>query len=241
MKIIKVSDYEEMSRKSAEMFYHMIDQHPNLRLGLATGSTPIGFYTHLTEFIQTEETDVSKLLSFNLDEYIGLDPQSPQSFYTFMKEHFYQPLGLNEAQTFIPNGSVDDPGEESKRYEQYIREAGGIDVQLLGVGTNGHIGFNEPGTPFAQRTHEVRLKESTREANARFFDSKEDVPTHAITMGIGTILDAKKVVLLASGERKAEAIYQFVNGEVSEEWPITALKNHPDVTLFVDEDAASKL
>ncbi|ARI76443.1 glucosamine-6-phosphate deaminase [Halobacillus mangrovi] len=241
MKIIKVSDYEEMSRKSAKMFYQMIDQQPNIRLGLATGSTPIGFYKYLTEFLQAEETDVSKLLSFNLDEYIGLDPQSPQSFYTFMKEHFYQPLGLNQGQTFIPDGSVSDPDEESKRYEQHIREAGGIDVQLLGVGTNGHIGFNEPGTPFNQRTHQVKLKESTRDANARFFDSKEDVPTHAITMGIGTILDAKKVVLLASGERKADAIYQLVNGEVSEDWPITALKNHPDVTLFVDKDAAAQL
>ncbi|KHE73024.1 glucosamine-6-phosphate deaminase [Halobacillus sp. BBL2006] len=241
MKIIKVADYDEMSRKSAEMFYHLIHKQPEIRLGLATGSTPIGFYDQLVGFLKSEEVDVSKLLTFNLDEYIGLKQNSPQSFYAFMKEHFYQPVGLRDDQTFIPDGTVQDPKKESEHYEQLIQQAGGIDIQLLGVGTNGHIGFNEPGTPFNQRTHEVKLKESTREANARFFDSKDVVPTRAITMGIETILDAKKVVLLASGERKAEAIYQLVQGEVSGSWPITALKNHPDVTLFVDKDAASKL
>ncbi|MBH0230796.1 glucosamine-6-phosphate deaminase [Halobacillus yeomjeoni] len=241
MQVIQVADYEEMSTKTAAFFYCSTKGRPNLHLGLATGSTPIGFYEKLVERLQANLVDVSHLRTFNLDEYIGLHHDHPQSYHTFMRNLFYQPLGLSKHQTFIPDGTAEDIEQECERYEQQIQELGGLHIQLLGVGKNGHIGFNEPGTPFDSRTHCVELKSSTREANARFFESMEDVPTHAITMGIGTILEAEKIVLLASGEEKAEAIYQLVHGTYSEKWPITALQKHKDVTVYLDEDAGKLL
>lgn len=235
-----VENYKELSQKSAQMFYQSIINKRAINLGLATGGTPVGFYQELVKFLKGHDM-TECIRTFNLDEYIGLSKGNPNSFYTFMNDHFYKPLNLSDDQTFIPNGKADDLEDESSQYETLIQSYGGIDLQLLGVGENGHIGFNEPGSHFEQRTHVVNLKPSTVQANARFFNSIKDVPKKAITMGIGTILDAKEIIVIANGEHKAEAIYQLVHGEKSRNWPITALKGHSNVTVILDEAAANKV
>nr|WP_289037105.1 glucosamine-6-phosphate deaminase [uncultured Allobacillus sp.] len=241
MNVIVVKNYEEVCQKGVEFFIEQIQKKNNINLGLATGSTPLGLYDKLIEWAQEKNADLSHVTTFNLDEYIGLPKDDPNSYYYYMKEKLFDPLNLSPEQTFLPDGRATDIEKECQAYDQLIKDKGGIDLQLLGVGVNGHIAFNEPGTSFSSNTHEVRLAESTREANSRFFSSMDEVPTHAITMGIGSILEAKEIVLIANGKNKSEAIQQLVEGPQSEDWPITALQSHDHVTVIVDEEAASLL
>ncbi|NOU93990.1 glucosamine-6-phosphate deaminase [Paenibacillus sp. LMG 31456] len=230
-----VKNEEEMSQAAAELVHGQLAQRPNSVLGLATGGTPIGMYRQLCR----NKADLSKATTFNLDEYYELPRHHPQSFFQFMKEHVYDPL--LPLSYDIPNGEAANVEQECVRYETAIRRAGGIDLQVLGVGRNGHIGFNEPGTPFLSRTRLVALKQETVEDNARFFGDVGLVPTQAITMGIGTILEAKAILLLASGAVKAKALHQLLYGDISPGVPVTALRLHPAVRVIVDEEAASLL
>lgn len=238
--ITTVRDYEAMSQTAADHFYHAIQAKPDIHIGLATGGTPAGMYEALIQNIRANALPLGAIQTFNLDEYIGLSQDDPNSYYTFMKDTLFAPLKLSRNQTYVPDGNTSDHEMECGRYEALIDEHG-IDLQLLGVGENGHIGFNEPGTPFDSVTHVIELNDTTREANARYFNSPDDVPTHAITMGIRSILKAKKIVLLASGANKAEAISALFRDTITEDWPITALNTHPDVTVIVDEAAASRI
>jgi glucosamine-6-phosphate deaminase len=237
MKLIRTENYTEMSVEAGKIIVDKIRTNQSLTLGLATGSTPKGVYDYLIQDHEENETTYKQVKSVNLDEYIGLSTEDPNSYHYFMNQTLFKHLDINDNQTHIPNGTASDLEQECLRYEQLIKELGGIDLQLLGIGQNGHIGFNEPGTPFTSTTHIVTLAQNTREANSRFFNSLEEVPTHAITMGIASILKSKEILLLVSGDRKAEALYKFVNGEISEEFPASALKYHSNVTVIADRDA----
>ncbi|WP_062354293.1 glucosamine-6-phosphate deaminase [Bacillus kwashiorkori] len=237
MKLLRVKNYEDMSKKGAEIILNLIKEKQDTRLGLATGSTPKGLYENLIADHKEHGTSYKSIRTYNLDEYAGLDGSHPQSYRYFMNDVLFHHIDIPLQQTHVPNGKADLLEEECKRYEAVIRESGGIDLQLLGIGTNGHIGFNEPGTPFDSRTHIIELAESTREANSRFFDSIDEVPTHAITMGIETILESKKIILLASGEAKADAMVKLLTGEVTTDFPASALRNHADVVVIADEAA----
>lgn len=237
MKLIRTENYREMSIKAGEIIVDKIRSNPSLTLGLATGSTPKGLYDYLIKDHNASGTSYQQVKSVNLDEYIGLSAQDPNSYHYFMRQNLFNHLDISEHHTHIPNGASRDLEQECLRYEQLLKELGGVDLQILGIGQNGHIGFNEPGTPFSSRTHIVTLAKNTREANSRFFNSFEEVPTHAITMGIATILESKEIFLLVSGEKKAEALRKFMNGEISEEFPASALKHHENVTVIADRDA----
>ncbi|WP_462406984.1 glucosamine-6-phosphate deaminase [Gracilibacillus sp. Marseille-QA3620] len=239
MKIIVVENYDEMSKKAAEILIKKVQEKPNAVLGLATGSTPVGLYKELIEDHQQNGTSYKDIHTVNLDEYIGLPQEDKNSYFTFMYEHLFKYLEIPKEHTHIPSGDTEDHAKECKRYEEIIESLGQVDLQILGIGSNGHIGFNEPGTPFTGDTHIIDLKESTRQANARFFESIDEVPTQAITMGIGTIMKSKEILLLASGKAKAEAIHGMIHGEMTEELPATILQSHPHVTLIVDKDAYS--
>lgn len=214
-----------------------IRSNPDMTLGLATGSTPKGVYAELIKDHLENGTSYEKITTINLDEYIGLPSSDPNSYRYFMNIVLFNHLNIPLENTNLPNGTADDINQECLRYEQLIKDLIDIDLQVLGIGRNGHIGFNEPGTSFKSRTHVVKLAESTRKANARFFESIDEVPTHAITMGIASILDSREIVLLASGSAKAEAIRRLVNGEPDEQFPASALKLHPNVTIIADEEA----
>ncbi|WP_373893392.1 glucosamine-6-phosphate deaminase [Virgibacillus natechei] len=237
MEIIKVKDYEEMSEKGCSLLMNKIQQLENPVLGLATGSTPEGLYQKLIEKNQQNEVSFKNVSTFNLDEYVGLEKTDSNSYDYYMNEKLFNHIDIQSNNTHVPNGMASDLQKECSSYEEIIRDAQGVDVQILGLGLNGHIGFNEPGTPFSSRTHAVDLDESTREANARFFDSMNDVPMKAITMGIETIMESKSIILLVSGEGKAEAVYKLVNGEVTEDFPASILQNHEHVTIVGDEAA----
>ncbi|MGM0714031.1 glucosamine-6-phosphate deaminase [Brevibacillus parabrevis] len=241
MKLVIVKDYQEMSRKAAELLASEVKQHPQTVLGLATGGTPVGMYRELIKLHEDEGIDFSQAQSFNLDEYVGLSSAHPQSYRAYMQENLFRHINLPADKTHVPTGDAADLDKECARYEEAIREAGGIDIQVLGIGNNGHIGFNEPGSSAESTTRVVQLTESTIEANARYFASVEEVPTQAVSMGIKTILGAKKVVLLASGEAKAQAVRLMVEGEPTADVPASLLQLHPDVTVIVDEAAASQL
>ncbi|NYE03672.1 glucosamine-6-phosphate deaminase [Bacillus niacini] len=237
MKLIRTENYAEMSVEAGKIIVDKIRSNPSLTLGLATGSTPKGVYNYLIQDHKADGTSYQQMKSVNLDEYIGLMAQDTNSYHYFMRQNLFNHIDINENQTHIPNGAADDLEQECVRYEQLIKELGGVDLQLLGIGQNGHIGFNEPGTPFSSRTHIVTLAENTRIANSRFFNSLEEVPTHALTMGIASILESKEILLLISGEKKAEALLKFMNGDISEEFPASALKHHQNVTVIADRDA----
>ncbi len=239
MKIIVVEDYNEMSRKAAEILIKKVQEKQNAVLGLATGSTPVGLYEELIKDHQTTGTSYKDIHTVNLDEYIGLPKEDKNSYYTFMCEHLFNHIGIPAEHTHIPNGETKDFLEECDRYENIIESLGQVDLQILGIGSNGHIGFNEPGSSFTGKTHIIDLKESTRQANARFFESIDEVPKQAITMGVGTIMKSKEILLLASGTAKAEAIHGTIHGEITEELPASILQTHPNVTLIVDKDAYS--
>lgn len=237
MRLIRTENYAEMSLEAGKIIVEKIRTNPSLTLGLATGSTPKGLYDYLIQDHEKNGTTYKQIKSVNLDEYIGLPAQDPNSYHYFMRQNLFNHLDISEDHTHIPNGSARDLEQECLRYEQLIRELGGVDLQILGIGQNGHIGFNEPGTSFSSRTHIVTLAENTREANSRFFNSLEEVPTHAITMGIASILGSKEILLLVSGENKAEALLKFMNGEISDDFPASALKHHENVTVIADRDA----
>lgn len=237
MKLIKATDYKDMSKKAANIFRAQITLKPDSVLGLATGSTPIGTYEQLIEWYKAGEIDFAAVKTVNLDEYVGLDGDSDQSYRYFMNDKLFNHVNIDKANTNVPNGKAADKNAECDRYEALIKELGGIDVQLLGIGNNGHIGFNEPNDCFDKTTHEVQLTESTINANTRFFASKEDVPTTAISMGIQTIMQAKKIVLIANGASKADIIYDTCFGPITPNVPASALQLHPDVTIIVDEEA----
>ncbi|KAF0818905.1 Glucosamine-6-phosphate deaminase [Bacillus sp. ZZV12-4809] len=237
MNIIRAADYHDMSRKAARLMIDKVRRQPDMTLGLATGSTPKGVYAELIKDHQENGTSYEKVTTINLDEYISLPPSDPNSYRHFMNSELFSHLDIKMENTHLPNGAAKDISRECKRYEQLIKDLVDIDLQLLGIGQNGHIGFNEPGTAFNSRTHVVDLTESTRKANARFFNSIEEVPAKAITMGIASILDSREIILLASGSAKAEAIRQLVYGEPDEQFPASALKLHTNVTIFADEEA----
>lgn len=237
MKVIKVKDYDELSKVAADYFIEKIKKDPSMTLGLATGSTPIGMYQYLIKDHKENQTSYENIITFNLDEYIGLDESNKNSYKYFMNDQLFHHINIDPANVHIPNGKTDNSERECELYEEKIKEKGGIDLQLLGIGANGHIGFNEPGTSFKSRTHVVKLAEKTRSDNARFFEKIEDVPTHAITMGIQTIMESKEIVLLASGEGKRETIKRLLTGPISEDFPASCLHNHPNVTVIVDEEA----
>ena len=241
MKVIKVKDYEEASQKAFEIFRDQVKEKPNSILGLATGSTPIRMYELLAEDHKVNGTSYKNVHTFNLDEYYGLAPTHPQSYYYFMTEHLFKFLDIDLNNVNVPKGNQDIQAE-CDRYNAMLAE-NQIDLQLLGIGSNGHIGFNEPGTSFDSVTHYIELDESTRKDNARlFFDGiLEDVPTHAVTMGIKNIMEAKRVVLIACGDNKATAIKGLVEDEPTTSLPASILSTHPDFTLIIDEGAASKL
>ncbi len=241
MKWIEVKDYDEVSRKAAEMIITQVRQEPASVLGLATGGTVIGTYEYLVDDFKQNGTSYQRVSTFNLDEYCGIEPANPHSYHYYMNEKLFMHIDVSGQHVHIPSGKAGNPEEESRVYEKVIEEVGGIDLQLLGIGTNGHIGFNEPGTPFNSVTHVEELAESTRKANARFFESLEDVPTKAITMGIATIMKSKKIILLASGESKADILYKLKYGEVTEEVPASILKNHHNVIVIADEEAMMKI
>lgn len=241
MRIIVANDYDEMSKKAAHLIASQMILKPNCILGLATGSTPVGTYKELITLYDNGFIDFSEVGSFNLDEYFGLPKDNPQSYDYFMKSNLFNHINIDDDNIHIPDGMSDNVEKECANYEKKMKEAGGIDLQLLGIGRNGHIGFNEPSDHFEPNTHLVQLDDDTIQANARFFDSIDEVPTRAISMGVGSILKAKKILLLASGEGKADAIYDTVKGPITPKVPASILQLHPDVTIIVDKEAASRL
>lgn len=237
MKIIEVSDYEDMSVQAASYFIHKIRNFPTITLGLATGGTPKGMYRNMIEDHRLHQTCYRNVTTFNLDEYIGLADGSNHSYRTFMNETLFQHLNIQLSNTHFPAEDAQIESAERNSYDQLIKKHGGIDVQLLGIGENGHIGFNEPGAPFKSRTRTVQLADSTRQNNARYFTELETVPTHAITMGIATIMDSKEIVLLASGSAKKAALSKLLEGTITEAFPASVLHTHPNVTVFADKTA----
>ena len=241
MRILVCKDYNEVSKKAAQIILSQVTLHPSSVLGLATGSTPVGMYKELIKLYEAGLIDFSKVSTFNLDEYCGLSHDNPQSYYQFMQENLFNKVNIHSERTHLPKGDVLDLEAECLGYDQRIQRAGGIDLQVLGIGNNAHIGFNEPNQHFETGTHVVQLDESTRQANARFFSGMDDVPTHAITMGIGSIFKSKKIMLLASGLGKAQAIFDTVYGKIQANVPSSILKLHPDVLIILDKEAASLL
>lgn len=237
MNLIKVKDYAEMSQKAAEFIIDKVRSTPGLKLGLATGGTPVGTYQKLIEDHQNNKTSYHDVVTFNLDEYIGLSGENKNSYRFFMNNKLFNHIDIEKSNTFIPRGDVEDIISECRKYEELISKHGGVDLQILGIGGNGHIGFNEPGTSFDTKTHVVNLADSTIEANARFFNSMEEVPTQAITMGISSIMKSKEILLLISGEGKREAMKQLLHGKISEEFPASVLNTHPAVTIIADQAA----
>lgn len=235
-KEIKAKTYEDMSREAAQIIFDALKENETFSLGLATGSTPEGMYDVLATLINDERLDLSRLTTFNLDEYVGLDEDDDQSYHYFMDEHLFSKLDIPKENINILDGVASDLDKEVKEYESLIDEVG-IDIQVLGIGRNGHIAFNEPGTSFESLTHKVQLTDETIEDNSRFFEKKEDVPTEALSMGLKTIMKAKQIILLISGDNKQRARELFVSGEVSEDVPASILHNHDNVILITDEAA----
>lgn len=240
MKIIITKNYEEMSDKAAEVMLGVVKQNPKAVLGLATGTTPLGLYARMISDHREKGTDYSQIRTVNLDEYKGLPKTHEQSYAYFMKKNLFEGLGIALEQTNIEDGTARDAEAECERYDALLEELS-RDIQLLGLGSNGHIAFNEPNTPFGSGTHVVTLAESTVKDNARLFENISEVPRKAYTMGIKQIMQAKKILILASGANKAEAVYKMVKGEVTEEVPASVLQLHPDCVLIADEAAAKKL
>ena len=241
MKLIKTANYDEMSRKAANIIAAQMILKPNSVLGLATGSSPIGTYKELVKMNQAGDIDFSDITTVNLDEYRGLPRDNDQSYYYFMNDNLFNHVNIDKARTHVPNGMVEDAEVECGNYEALIKEVGGVDLQLLGLGHNGHIGFNEPSEEFDKVTHCVDLQESTIEANKRFFASIDDVPRQAYTMGIGTIMAAKKILVVVSGKDKAEIVKKAFTGPVTPHVPASILQMHPDVTVVCDAEAYAKI
>jgi glucosamine-6-phosphate deaminase len=240
MKIIKCKDYNEVSQRASEILVEQLKQKSNSVLGLATGSTPIGLYQKLIEAYEQNQISFKNVISYNLDEYIGIDRNHPQSYYQYMYKNLFSKVDMKDEHIHIPNNDISRIDEQAEAYNKDLRKHA-IDIQILGIGSNGHIGFNEPGTPFGNETFIVELDEQTRKDNMRFFNNIDEVPKYAITMGIKNIMRSKQIVLMASGKEKAEAIYKMMYGEVTEELPASILQLHPNVVVIVDQQAGSKI
>ena len=241
MKIISAKDYQALSRAAANIISAQVILKPSCVLGLATGSSPVGTYQQLIEWYKKGDLDFSQVRTVNLDEYAGLSGDNDQSYRYFMNHNLFDHININKENTSVPCGTAEDLQAECERYEQLVEQTGGVDIQLLGIGNNGHIAFNEPCEEFPEKTHVVDLTQNTIEANARFFESMDQVPKKALTMGIGTIMKAKKIVLLANGPKKAQTIHDTVYGPITPKVPASVLRLHPDVTIFVDEEAGALL
>lgn len=241
MKIYIVENYDELSKKAAEIIAKEIKIKNNIVLGLATGSTPEGMYAELVKMYDKGEIDFSNTCTFNLDEYYGLEDDHEQSYHYFMNKHLLKKINIDKDNTNIPSGCTDEVEKFCKEYDEKIEAEGGIDLQLLGIGVNGHIGFNEPGNHFVGETHIVDLTEDTLDANARFFETPDEVPKKAITMGMKSILNSKKVLLIASGSGKAEAMYMALKGPITPEVPASILQLHNDLIVLVDKEAGVRL
>jgi glucosamine-6-phosphate deaminase len=241
MLLIVKKNYAEMSREGALIIAKMIRKKPNCVLGFATGSTPLGMYEELIRMHREEGLDFSKVVTFNLDEYVGLSPLHEQSYHHFMWEHLFNHINVDSRYVHMPMGMAEDIEAQCDWYEEQIKLFGGIDLQILGIGANGHIAFNEPGSSLGSRTRIKTLKEKTIKDNARFFENKNEVPRFAITMGVGTIMEAKQLLLMASGKAKANAIKATVEGPITAHYPATIVQMHRYATILIDRAAASKL
>ena len=241
MRIYACADYRAMSRRAASIIAAQVVLKPDCVLGLATGSTPVGAYEQLVKWYQQGDLSFAQTRSVNLDEYLGLAPTHEQSYRYFMQQNLFNHIDIVPENTHVLNGLAEDPAAECAAYDQMIRDLGGVDLQLLGMGHNGHIAFNEPGDDFGLGTHVVTLSERTIDANQRFFASRDDVPRHALSMGIKSIMSARRILIVVSGADKAEALCQAVSGPVTNQVPASVLQLHPDVTLVADEAALSKL
>ncbi len=241
MEVILQPDYERMSKVAAQIVVEVLNAKPNAVLGMATGSTPLGLYKELVRLHQKEQIDFSRVTTFNLDEYVGLPVSHPQSYHYFMHENFFKHVNIPPQNINIPSGTTSNYPAFCEWYEQRIADCGGIDLQILGIGSDGHIAFNEPTSSLTSRTRLKTLSKQTIDDNARFFDRREDVPVYAITMGVGTILDARKLILIASGKAKSNAIAQAVEGPVSSMITASAIQLHRDAVVIVDRDAAEEL
>ncbi len=237
MKIICCNNYAEMSRVGADMVADVVKSKPDCVLGLATGSTPEGLYAELISMCDKGELDFSAVTTVNLDEYYPISPENEQSYRYFMNTKLFDHVNIDKANTYVPDGSAPDAAAEAARYEAFVRGLGGADIQILGIGRNGHIAFNEPAEALHPATHVAGLTEDTIEANARFFESIDQVPKLALTMGMGTILSAKKIIILANGKGKHEAVKAMLAGTVTTSCPASFLNLHADVTLICDRDA----
>ena len=241
MEVIILPSIEDCANLGARKVFDLVNSKSSAVLGLATGSTPIPVYAELVRLHNESGLSFSKVKSFNLDEYIGLSPDHSCSYRYFMKEHFFDLIDIEQDFTYVPNGMVDDISEECSKYESAIKKCGGIDLQILGIGSDGHIGFNEPGSSLSSRTRIKTLASETIRDNARFFDDEDEVPRHCITMGVGTILDSKSVLLLAFGEGKADVVAKSIEGPITSMVPASVLQMHQNVTVLLDDKAASKL
>lgn len=238
MKLIVEKDYESMSKVAGRIFIEAIEKNPEIVLGLATGSTPIGMYEEIIRAHKENGLDFSRVKSFNLDEYVGLSSDSPYSYGYFMKDKLFNHINIKEENTVVPDGKVKDLEKYCKEYDETIAKAGGIDIQILGVGENGHIAFNEPDEELSIGTNVVKLTEDTIKVNSRFFENVDEVPKTAISMGMGSILKAKKIILLANGRKKRQVIKRLLStNKVSTMFPVSFLLLHPNVTIIVDEEA----
>jgi len=241
MKVYVCENYEAMSRKAASIIASHVTLKPDCVLGLATGSTPIGMYQELVKAYEKGELDFSQVKSVNLDEYVGLEPTHDQSYRYFMQDNLFNHVNIDVANTNVPNGLAEDTAAECERYDQVMEDLGGVDIQVLGMGHNGHIGFNEPADHFPLGTHIVDLQESTIQANARFFASADEVPKQALTMGIRSIMRARQILVVVNGEGKADIVKAAFTGPVTPMVPASILQLHPNVVLVGDQAALSKL
>lgn len=241
MNVLVFESEEQIGIAAGNYMCGQVLQKPDSVLGLATGSTPLKPYSQMIDLYKKGVIDFSKVTTFNLDEYVNLDVTDKNSYHSFMHENLFNHINIPEESINFLNGNAEDLNKECEEYEEKIKKAGGIDIQLLGIGSNGHIAFNEPSDCFQRWSHVVNLKESTVKDNSRFFKSIEDVPTQAVTMGIGSIMQAKKILIIALGENKAKAIKQLISGNVTPQCPASVLQFHTDVTLMLDKGAASLL
>lgn len=237
MRIIRAKDYKDMSRKAANIISAQVILKPDSVLGLATGSSPIGTYEQLVKWYEKGDLDFADVTTVNLDEYYGMKPENDQSYHYFMHDHFFDHVNIDPSRINLPNGMEPDEKKECARYDAVLRSVGDVDIQLLGIGRNGHIGFNEPADDFTYGTHVVTLTADTIEANARFFKSADEVPRQAVSMGIGNIMAAKCVVLVATGESKAKAVYDTIRGPITPRVPASVLQLHPCCVILTDREA----
>lgn len=241
MRVIKTKNYEQMSKKAASFIMAQVISKPDCVLGFATGTTPIGTYDFLAEWNGEGIVDFSRVKTVNLDEYCGISSENPHSYRYFMDKNLFERINIDKRNTYLPDGQAKDCNEECDAYEKTIGSLGGVDLQLLGIGNNGHIGFNEPAEVFPKKTHRIKLTESTIEANSRLFEKKEEVPRYALTMGIQTIMKAKKILLIVSGKGKAKILKKVLECDVDPKVPASILQLHPDVTVIADAAAGEEL